>query len=576
MASLGMIAFWASTIADPAAVLSILSDPGKLMGIKKIVSFNFISSELGLIIFSSILVVCLIAVKNGFQAIITTLSARYAAFVDGYVGEMLISTYVSMPYEWHTHRNSADLIQTVQWRGYFGNYFMGTALLTLSDVMLISFMLIAVLIANPIISLLTIVVLGSIAYVIFQTIRIILDRNAIRSRDYYLSTNRSINKTLHGIKDVKIFGMENPFIEEYTEELYVLARLQALQRVIGRLPAWILETLGFALLAGGICLMSVTAKSSTANMTGMLALLAVAAWRVLPAINRILAALATLREAVPYVQKIFSYLDETDDLKKYMGATSGAETSTLFFKSEITLCDVSFQYKSASLKTLSRINLSIEKGKTIGIIGPSGSGKSTLADILIGLLPASDGKLMIDGKILDNDLRSTWIQSVGYVPQEPYIHDGSLAQNIAFGLTDKEIERDRIFESCKMAAMEFLTDLPKGIDTLIGERGVRLSGGQRQRVAIARALYKKPQVLIFDEATSSLDTESEREIQKTIYSFKGKLTLIIIAHRLTTVEDCDMLVWIENGRLKCTGIPEKIFTLYAAKGGHAVPTDSNM
>ncbi len=208
-------------------------------------------------------------------------------------------------------------------------------------------------------------------------------------------------------------------------------------------------------------------------------------------------------------------------------------------------------------------NFDIQKGKTVGIIGTSGAGKSTLVDLLIGLLKPVTGSILIDGRPLTRDLLPQWLDITGYVPQSPYIYDGTLAENIAFGMEKSEIDRDRVFKCCTMASMDdFIHDLPDSIDSFIGERGVKLLGGQQQRVAIARALYKQPEVMIFDEATSSLDTKSEKAIQKTIYSFKGKQTLIIIAHRLSTVEDCDKLIWLEKGRVKMTGRPEEILKAY--------------
>ncbi len=186
-----------------------------------------------------------------------------------------------------------------------------------------------------------------------------------------------------------------------------------------------------------------------------------------------------------------------------------------------------------------------------------------MVDILIGLLSPTDGRVLIDGRELDSTCQQAWTRSVGYVPQSPYILYGTLAENVAFGFNESEIDRERVRICCEMAAMQdFLKDLPQGLDTLIGERGVRLSGGQQQRVSIARALYSQPEVMIFDEATSSLDLQNEKMIQKTIYSFKGKQTLIIIAHRLSSVEDCDFIIWIDDGRIKMMDCFNKIVPIY--------------
>jgi ABC-type multidrug transport system fused ATPase/permease subunit len=209
------------------------------------------------------------------------------------------------------------------------------------------------------------------------------------------------------------------------------------------------------------------------------------------------------------------------------------------------------------------MSFEINKGDTVGIIGKSGAGKSTLVDLLIGLLKPVKGQISIDGTPLARELLTAWLQITGYVPQSPYIYDGSIAQNVAFGVDESDIDRQWVKQCCTMASMdEFMDDLPDGIDAFIGERGIRLSGGQQQRVAIARALYTRPEVMIFDEATSSLDTKSEKAIQETIYSFRGKQTLIIIAHRLSTVKACDYLIWIDNGTIRLQGKSDKVLSAY--------------
>ena len=235
----------------------------------------------------------------------------------------------------------------------------------------------------------------------------------------------------------------------------------------------------------------------------------------------------------------------------------------LDFSNTIKFNNVSFCYDNNGRKVLHDLCFEIKKGETIGIIGTSGAGKSTLVDLLIGLLEPFKGTISIDDKVLTHEFLAQWLRITGYVSQSPYIYDGTLAENAAFGMDQADIDREQVRKCCTMASMDdFIQDLPDNIDSSIGERGIKLSGGQQQRVAIARALYNKPEVMIFDEATSSLDTKSEKAIQKTIYSFKGKQTLIIIAHRLTTIEDCDKVIWLEKGRIKMIGKPEKVLGFY--------------
>jgi len=224
---------------------------------------------------------------------------------------------------------------------------------------------------------------------------------------------------------------------------------------------------------------------------------------------------------------------------------------------------VSFRYAGVDSDSLSRIDMNILKGQVVGVIGHSGAGKSTLINVLSGLLTPHSGSIYVDSREVQGDALSRWqVGMIGYVPQSPYICDGTLAENVAFGLSGDEIDSDQVVECCRMAAIDFLDDLPQGIATPIGERGVRLSGGQQQRVAIARALYKKPEIIIFDEATSSLDTKSEKAIQETVYSLRGSVTLIVVAHRLSTVADCDEVYWIDKGKVRMAGSAADVLAEY--------------
>ena len=246
-----------------------------------------------------------------------------------------------------------------------------------------------------------------------------------------------------------------------------------------------------------------------------------------------------------------------------MKPTHDRITSNVAFSQDIEFKNVSFAYEGTAVDVLRDLSFRIKRGKTIGIVGVSGSGKSTLIELITGLFNPSKGCILVDGEILNTDKLPGWLGLIGYVPQSPYIYDGTLAENVAFGNHGVEIDYDQVKECCRMAAMQdFMDDMSHGLNSYIGERGVKLSGGQQQRVAIARALYNGPEIMIFDEATSSLDTKSEKAIQQTIYSFKGKQTLIIIAHRLSTVVDCDSLIWLEKGSIKMIGTPADVLALY--------------
>ncbi|MBN2298601.1 MAG: ABC transporter ATP-binding protein [Deltaproteobacteria bacterium] len=555
----GFLAVYASTIANPEIILK----SERLSRIQNILHLQSLTSMKGLILFMSIAVTALIGIKNIINGIVTYTTKLYSANISCYIGDQLFSGFLNLPYEWHLSRNSADLIQGVAWRQHFGNL-LNASMKTLSDILIVIIMLTTLVIVEPLISVLVILVLGGSALIIFTKIRHLLDITAIKDRHSIWLLNRQVTKAIHGIKDVKVYGREESFTKRFKEIVLRVAKLDSILLVFNQVPGWILETVGVAMLTFSICIMFFVMESSTIKITGTIALLAVTAWRVMPAISRILNGMTQIRRTIPFVHTGFEYLSEIDS-----GYTIKADTIKPDMKKEpiftdtVMFNDISFTYQGAHMPALQNIDITIKKGQTLGVIGTSGAGKSTFVDILIGLLSPTAGQILIDGTTLDDSKRRDWLSCIGYVPQTPYIFDGTLAENVAFSIDTTDIDRNRVKVCCEMAAMkDFLTDLPQEIDTPIGERGVRISGGQRQRVAIARALYHEPQLIVFDEATSALDQKNELAVQQTIYSLKQKMTLIIIAHRLTTVENCDVILWLEKGYARMIGNAQTVLDSY--------------
>ena len=558
----GAISFYAATVANPQAILA-----DHLPRLEFVIPGITNLDIKRLITILSTGVVLIIILKNAASAVTTYAARLFAANISGYFGEYLLKGFLDMPYEWHLQHNSADLIQGIGWRVYLGNL-ITAALKLLSDVLIVLILLTTLLIASPAISLLVFLTLGGTSLLIMRQVRHTMERLATAHREYNTSINRQITQSLHGVKEVKIYNRSTAFAERYNQEVHAFAHADARFAFINQVPGWLLEIMGVVMLSSSIWIMFFWFGDSTVKITGTIALLAVTSWRVLPAMSRILNNSNSIRQALPYVHSVLSYLheipiSEITDQPHHQG-----------FRNDLRLEKISFQYHGASRNALDDIDLTIKRGRTIGIIGTSGAGKSTLVDVIIGLLPPSAGRILLDGKELDNPSLKAWQALIGYVPQTPYIAPASLAENVAFGLRYSDIDFDKVMQCCHMAAMDdFLHQLPDGLDSFIGERGVKLSGGQRQRVAIARALYRDPEVIIFDEATSALDSKNEESIQQTIYSLKSKMTLIIIAHRLSTVEDCDEIVWLENGRLRMMGESSKVLDAYAQSYTQAQSSD---
>ena len=559
----GAISFYAASVANPYAILA-----DHLPRLEFLIPGIADLSIKRLITILSIGVVLVIVLKNAASAVTTYASRLFAANISGYIGEYLLKGFLDMPYEWHLQHNSADLIQGIGWRVYLGNL-ITAALKLLSDTLIVLILLTTLLIASPAISLLVFLTLGGTSLLIMRRVRHTMEHLATAHREYNTSINRQITQSLHGVKEVKIYNRSSAFSERYNQEVHAFARADARFAFINQVPGWLLEIIGIAMLSSSIWIMFFWFGDSTVKITGTIALLAVTSWRVLPAMSRILNNSNSIRQALPYVHSVLSYLDEIPKSEiTYQPLRQG-------FHNELRLEKISFRYHGASRNALSDIDFMIRRGQTIGIIGTSGAGKSTLVDVIIGLLPPSSGRILLDGKEIDGPSLRAWQALIGYVPQTPYIAPASLAENVAFGLRHSDIDYDKVLQCCRLAAMDdFLHQLPNGLDSFIGERGVKLSGGQRQRVAIARALYRDPEVIIFDEATSALDNKNEEAIQQTIFSLKNKMTLIIIAHRLSTVEGCDEIVWLENGKLRMTGEPGKVLDAYTQSHAGALSSDT--
>ncbi len=354
---------------------------------------------------------------------------------------------------------------------------------------------------------------------------------------------------LGAAKDVKLFGREHDFLAQYHVHNSRSARTEQLQQTLRQLPRLWLELFTVASLAALVVSLVARGRDMT-NIVPTIGLFAAAAFRLMPSVNRILGSVQSLRYSAPVIETLHDELrlSALDPAARFGGPA-------LALHREVRLIDVSYSYPGAAAPALNRVSMNIQAGESVGLIGPSGSGKSTLVDVLLGLLTPTSGQVRVDGQDIQSSLRG-WQDQIGYVPQSIYLTDDTLRRNVAFGLPDEQIDDSAVGKAIKAAQLEdFVASLPDGLDTLVGERGVRLSGGQRQRIGVARALYHDPAVLVLDEATSSLDTAAERSVMEAVGQLQGSKTLLVVAHRLTTVERCDRLYRLDQGRIVAEGAP---------------------
>jgi len=465
----------------------------------------------------------------------------FSASVSGRLSQSLFSIYLRQPYMFHLQRNSSTLMRNAKNATSVVTCGVDPFLVLLTDG-LVAIAMFALLIAvEPVGTLAVLLVFGLSTFVFQRTTRRRIDNWGYQVDYHETKILQHLQEGFGGAKDVKVLGRENEFLSQHEKHLGESIRINRIYNVILTLPRSFMEIITIV----GLCLLVVSMVvrgRELADIVPILGLFAAAAFRVMPSINRLLMATQTLifnRSIIASVYKDF-LLDSPDSL------SLKSETK---FATQLELTDVSFKYPTAATASLQNVSLVVKRGEAVGFVGPSGAGKSTLVDVILGLFAPTSGVVKVDGQDVQQNLRN-WQNQIGYVPQAIYLTDDTLRRNVAFGLNDENIDDNLVRNAIRLAQLEeFVATLPEKLETVVGERGVRLSGGQRQRIGIARALYHNPSVLVLDEATSSLDTPTEHGVMQAVQALQGSKTVLIVAHRLSTVEYCDRLYKIENARI---------------------------
>ena len=509
-------------------------------GVENNQQFLFI---LGILVFIT-LVVSLI-----FKAFTNYAQIRFIHMSEYSIAKRLAEGYLKQPYSWFLNRHSADLGKTIL--SEVGAV-IGNGITPMIGLISKGFVTIAIITLLIIVNLkLTLVVgfsLGTSYVIIFYSIRKYLKRlGEIRLINNQLRFT-AISEAFGAAKEVKVGGLEQSYLTRYSDPAKNFALAQASSTTIAQLPRFFLEAIGF----GGIILIILYLMTISGNFNSALPIISLyvfAGYRLLPALQQIYVSFSQFTFVRPALNKLY------DDISNLKHVAKNQDQGVLPLNRLITLKNIYYSYPNSSRIILEDININIASNSTVGIVGATGSGKTTMVDIILGLLEVKKGTIEVDGKILTEKNTRSWQRSIGYVPQHIFLSDDTIAANIAFGVDTKDINYEAIEKAAKIANLHdfVLEELPKQYQTTIGERGVRLSGGQRQRIGIARALYHSPQLLILDEATSALDNQTEQAVMDAVNNLGKNITIILIAHRLNTVKNCDIIFKLNKGRLIAEG-----------------------
>lgn len=529
-------------LIETNSILNSIYQTSSIFGVDSHKQFFFV---VGMFVFV-ILIISLVV-----KAFTTYLQVRFVKRCEYSIGKLLVEGYLRQPYSWFLSRHSVELGRTILSEAA---QVAGGGIKPLIEVIAKGTITIALLIllilADTKLALIVGFSLGGSYGILFYCVRKFLNKTGAKRLKHDQSRFMSVSEAFNAVKEIKFGGLEQNYVNSFSDSAENFARTNTSVEIIGLLPRFILEAIAF----GGALLVILYVMINTGNFNNALPILSLyvfAGYRLMPALQQIYMSFTQLTFIGPAIDKLY------EDIKKIKPNNENQiqDQGILSFNKTISLKNIHFNYPNASITTLKNINLNIAAKSTIGLIGTTGSGKTTTIDIILGLLKPQKGTLEIDGKIITKQNSRSWQRVIGYVPQQIYLTDNSVTANIAFGVDPKDIDQVAVENAAKIANLhKFVMDeLPQKYQTAIGERGVRLSGGQRQRIGIARALYHNPKLLIFDEATNALDDQTEKAVMDAVNNLSKDITIILIAHRLNTLKNCDAIFKLEKGQLTRQG-----------------------
>lgn len=541
------------------AFVAIVATPERVLEIERLAAIWELLDIRGggdLLLYGAILLIAVFFIKNTYLIAYYYIETRFIHNRYGRISSRLYEVYMRAPYVFHLKRNTSELLRNVtQETSYLLKRVMTPLLKIVKDAVLISAIFLFLVYIEPVITLGAMLFLGGSGFLFMRILKKKIRYYGKQAQQDRRNMIQDVNEGLGGFKDVTVLNRQDTFISRFTTHVKRYAKSQVFRTLANKSTKPVMETIAVSGMLF-IAVMLYIQGRGLEVVVPILTLFGAATIRLMPAIQEMVKAINDLRYYKFSVDPIHR---DIRDLEPERHFRKQKEEKPLVFNDTLTCDNVGYSYPDSEKTAVQKLSLTIPKGSVVGFVGASGAGKTTLVDMLLGLLEPQQGIILVDGKVNIYENTSAWQKKVGYIPQFIYLCDDSLRANIAFGVPENEVNEDQLKDAIKAAQLtELVERLSNGMDTVIGERGVLLSGGQRQRIGIARALYHNPEVLIMDEATSALDNVTEKYVIEAIERLRGERTIIMIAHRLTTVQNCDTLFIMKDGMLQDSGTYEEL------------------
>lgn len=538
-----------ASIAPFMALVGDISILEKNAVFAELYQMSGLDSPMDFLFYSGVLVLVMLTFSTLVSMFTIWKLSIFGARIGTEIADLLYTYYMQQSWQFHASSSSAQLTKQVSTEAARISIGIMQPLVQMNaKIVLAVFISISIVIYDPLIAILGLVVFSLAYLLLYRLVRERLMANGQRLSRISTERFRLMNEGFGGIKDVLLLDRSHDFIKSFQDSGKVFAHAQGTNIAISQVPRYFIELIAFGAMISLVLLLIKLHAGNLGEVLPILAVYALAVFKLLPALQQIYSSISQIKGNIAAFEAVKEDLECAFYQQKTISQRPVPPSMSL--KKSITLTEIGFSYPGKDTAAVNGVNMRIPVNSVIGLVGSSGSGKSTLIDILLGLLTPQQGCLYIDGTRITDKNKRAWQDLLGFVPQSIFLSEGSIAENVAFGIPISDIRTDQVYRALILAnLMELVEQLPEGIDTKVGERGVKLSGGQRQRIGIARALYHEAAVLVFDEATSALDGITEKIVMDAIHEFSGKKTIIMIAHRLKTVEQCDRIYFMEQGKI---------------------------